>query len=82
MEVAPIKFLPGDHSREVGFDTTKRKTVSLLSGSRILTCCAVRAASPKAPTPDLIQDYLGHRNIQHTVRYMTSNPARFQRLWQ
>jgi type 1 fimbriae regulatory protein FimB len=30
----------------------------------------------------LIQDYLGHRNIQHTVRYTASNPARFQRLWQ
>ena len=30
----------------------------------------------------LIQDYLGHRNIQHTVRYTASNPARFRRLWQ
>jgi type 1 fimbriae regulatory protein FimB len=29
----------------------------------------------------LIQDYLGHRNIQHTVRYTASNPARFERLW-
>ena len=25
----------------------------------------------------LIQDYLGHRNIQHTVLYTASNPARF-----
>ena len=24
----------------------------------------------------LIQDYLGHRNIQHTVRYTATNPAR------
>lgn len=30
----------------------------------------------------LIQDYLGHRNIQHTVKYTATNPARFQRLWQ
>ena len=30
----------------------------------------------------LIQDYLGHRNIQHTVRYMASNPAGFQKLGQ
>ena len=29
----------------------------------------------------LIQDYLGHRNIQHTVRYTASNPARFGKLW-
>jgi type 1 fimbriae regulatory protein FimB len=29
----------------------------------------------------LIQDYLGHRNIQHTVRYTATNPARFERSW-
>src|SRR5262245_42526204 len=29
----------------------------------------------------LIQDYLGHRNMQHTVRYTATNPARFERLW-
>jgi type 1 fimbriae regulatory protein FimB len=29
----------------------------------------------------LIQDYLGHRNIQHTVRYTATNPVRFERLW-
>ena len=29
----------------------------------------------------LIQDYLGHRNIQHTVKYTASNPARFEKLW-
>ncbi|EBD4898260.1 integrase [Salmonella enterica] len=29
----------------------------------------------------LIQDYLGHRNINHTVRYTASNPARFIRVW-
>ncbi len=26
----------------------------------------------------LLQDYLGHRNIQHTVRYTASNAARFK----
>lgn len=30
----------------------------------------------------LIQDYLGHRNIHHTVLYTASNPGRFQRAWQ
>ena len=29
----------------------------------------------------LIQDYVGHRNIQHIVRYTTTNSARFERLW-
>ncbi len=29
----------------------------------------------------LIQDYLGQRNIQLTVRYTAFNPARFERLW-
>lgn len=30
----------------------------------------------------LIQDYLGHKNISHTVRYTASNPARFSKVWQ
>ncbi|HHA1766323.1 TPA: tyrosine-type DNA invertase [Enterobacter cloacae subsp. dissolvens] len=30
----------------------------------------------------LIQDYLGHRNIRHTVIYTASNPNRFRGLWQ
>ena len=29
----------------------------------------------------LIQVYLWHRNIQHTVRYTATNPARFEELW-
>ena len=29
----------------------------------------------------LIQDYLGHRNIQHTVIYTASNAARFKNAW-
>lgn len=30
----------------------------------------------------LIQDYLGHKNITHTVRYTASNPERFSKVWQ
>lgn len=30
----------------------------------------------------LIQDYLGHRNIRHTVRYTASSAARFEGIWQ
>ncbi|EBB6210756.1 MULTISPECIES: tyrosine-type recombinase/integrase [unclassified Salmonella] len=29
----------------------------------------------------LIQDYLGHRNIRHTVHYTAGNAARFARAW-
>jgi type 1 fimbriae regulatory protein FimB len=43
----------------------------------------MRAATlaDQALTHALIQDYLGHRNIQHTVMYTATNPARFERLW-
>jgi type 1 fimbriae regulatory protein FimB len=42
--------------------------------------CGFALADQGADTR-LIQDYLGHRNIQHTVRYTAANPARFKRLW-
>lgn len=42
--------------------------------------CGFALADQGADTR-LIQDYLGHRNIQHTVRYTASNPERFERLW-
>jgi type 1 fimbriae regulatory protein FimB len=41
--------------------------------------CGFALADQGADTR-LIQDYLGHRNIQHTVRYTAANPARFGRL--
>ena len=28
-----------------------------------------------------IQDYLGHKNIQHTVRYRELSPTRFKDFW-
>jgi type 1 fimbriae regulatory protein FimB len=43
--------------------------------------CGFALADQGADTR-LIQDYLGHRNIQHTVRYTAANPARFEKLWQ
>lgn len=42
--------------------------------------CGFALADQGADTR-LIQDYLGHRNIQHTVRYTTTNPVRFEKLW-
>lgn len=29
----------------------------------------------------VLQDYLGHKNIQHTVRYTELSPARFRNFW-
>ena len=42
--------------------------------------CGFALADQGADT-GLIQDYLGHRKIQHTVRYTAANPARFEQLW-
>ena len=42
--------------------------------------CGFALADQGADTR-LIQDFLGHRNIQHTVKYTATNPARFEKLW-
>jgi type 1 fimbriae regulatory protein FimB len=42
--------------------------------------CGYALADQGADTR-LIQDYLGHRNIQHTMRYTATHPTRFERLW-
>jgi type 1 fimbriae regulatory protein FimB len=42
--------------------------------------CGFALADQGADTR-LIQDYLGHRNIQHTVKYTATNAARFEKLW-
>jgi integrase len=41
--------------------------------------CGYYLADQGLPTRD-IQEYLGHKNIQHTVRYTAANPARFDRI--
>lgn len=43
--------------------------------------CGFELAERGADTR-LIQDYLGHRNIRHTVRYTASNAGRFVGLWE
>jgi type 1 fimbriae regulatory protein FimB len=42
--------------------------------------CGFALADQGADTR-LIQDYLGHRDIRHTVIYTATNPGRFERLW-
>ena len=50
---------------------------------RTLTCCATPVASlwPTAGNTRALQAYLGHRNIQHTVRYTELAPDRFKGFW-
>jgi type 1 fimbriae regulatory protein FimB/type 1 fimbriae regulatory protein FimE len=42
--------------------------------------CGFKLANDGLPTRDL-QDYLGHRNIQHTVRYTELSSTRFRNFW-
>jgi site-specific recombinase XerD len=42
--------------------------------------CGFRLANQGTDTRTL-QAYLGHRNIQHTVRYTELSPTRFKNLW-
>jgi site-specific recombinase XerD len=55
-------------------------------GLRVLEACRFQLSqvdieSRVLSVTRLIQDYLGHRNIQHTVRYTATNPARFEKTW-
>ncbi len=36
------------------------------------------ALADQGTDTQLIQDYLGHRNIQHPVMYTATNPVRFE----
>ena len=50
----------------------------------ILTCSDTPAATPlanKGHDTRALQAYLGHRNIQHTVRYTEMSPTRFKSFW-
>ena len=53
--------------------------------SRLIpTCCDTPAGSrwpTRATIRGRLQAYLGHRNIQHTVRYTELSPGRFKDFW-
>ena len=51
--------------------------------SRIRICCGMRAGLPSNKGHDTraLQAYLGHKNIQHTVRYTELAPTRFKDFW-
>ena len=56
-------------------------SLSLLAHPHMLRHACGFALADQGADTRLIQDYLGHRNIQHTVRYTATNPARFEKLW-
>jgi site-specific recombinase XerC len=48
--------------------------------AHVPTRLRLSACQPGTDTRTL-QTYLGHRNIQHTVRYTELSPTRFKNLW-
>lgn len=59
----------------------KAGTVTHTHPHMLRHACGYELAERGADTR-LIQDYLGHRNIRHTVHYTASNAARFTGLWE
>jgi type 1 fimbriae regulatory protein FimB len=55
--------------------------LSILAHPHMLRHACGFALADQGADTRLIQDYLGHRNIQHTVKYTATNPARFEKLW-
>ncbi len=58
----------------------KSRSCTVRPSTHAPPACGFALADQGADTR-LIQDYLGHRNIQHTVIYTATNPARFEKLW-
>jgi integrase len=58
----------------------REQTPGLPSCSRRSDSCGFALANRGHDTRAL-QAYLGHRNIQHTVRYTELSPARFKNFW-
>lgn len=55
--------------------------ISVCSHPHMLRHACGYALADRGVDTRLIQDYLGHRNIRHTVRYTASNAARFEDVW-
>jgi type 1 fimbriae regulatory protein FimB len=55
---------------------SKAAALPLLAHPHMLRHACGFALADQGADTRLIQDYLGHRNIQHTVKYTATNPAR------
>ncbi|EJF5505678.1 tyrosine-type DNA invertase [Salmonella enterica] len=62
-------------------DTSRKGGLSVNAHPHMLRHACGYALANKGADTRLIQDYLGHRNIRHTVRYTASNAARFGDIW-
>jgi site-specific recombinase XerD len=56
-------------------------SLPLLAHPHMLRHACGFALADQGRDAGLFQDYLGRRNIQHTVRYTATNSARFEKLW-
>lgn len=59
----------------------QQANISVLSHPHMLRHACGFALADRGVDTRLIQDYLGHRNIRHTVRYTASNAERFKFVW-
>ncbi|MGK2893095.1 tyrosine-type DNA invertase [Klebsiella michiganensis] len=59
----------------------KASGISVVSHPHMLRHACGFALADRGVDTRLIQDYLGHRNIRHTVRYTASNAGRFTGIW-
>ncbi|CAI2161005.1 Tyrosine recombinase XerC [Serratia quinivorans] len=58
-----------------------KANISVVSHPHMLRHACGFALADRGVDTRLIQDYLGHRNIRHTVRYTASNAERFKDVW-
>lgn len=59
----------------------KQANIAVESHPHMLRHACGFALADRGVDTRLIQDYLGHRNIRHTVRYTASNAERFEGVW-
>ncbi|MFW7226947.1 MULTISPECIES: tyrosine-type DNA invertase [unclassified Serratia (in: enterobacteria)] len=59
----------------------KKANLAVVSHPHMLRHACGFALADRGVDTRLIQDYLGHRNIRHTVRYTASNAERFKDVW-
>lgn len=62
-------------------DCSRRAELDVDAHPHMLRHACGFALADRGMDTRLIQDYLGHRNIQHTVLYTASNAQRFLRAW-
>ncbi|MDC9613174.1 tyrosine-type DNA invertase, partial [Xenorhabdus khoisanae] len=62
-------------------NTSIKAEIAICANPHMLRHSCGYALADNGVDTRLIQDYLGHRNIRHTVRYTASNAGRFDGIW-